>query len=134
MRGLVGDLRKRLADLGPDIVVTTPTGYRLAAGVTTDVTELETTVAKAAGLRATGRWHALLARLGAATALDPGDLAAGLEAAWLDAIERGCRRPCSRRGSSRRRRTASWVTTLRVWRWAGTWWPHIPWTSGYTGL
>ena len=84
MRGLVGDLRKRLADIGQDIVVTTPTGYRLAAGVTTDVAELETTVAKAAGLRATGRWHALLARLGAAPTLDPGDLAAGLEAAWLD--------------------------------------------------
>ncbi|HEX3930967.1 MAG TPA: BTAD domain-containing putative transcriptional regulator [Nocardioides sp.] len=84
VRGLVADLRKRLAEIGSDVVVTTPTGYRLAAGVTTDVAELEATVATAAGLRATGRWHALVSRLGPAPTLDPADLAAGLDAAWLD--------------------------------------------------
>src|SRR6185437_2591068 len=41
VRGLVGDLRKRLGVVGSDVVVTTPTGYRLAAGVFTDVAELE---------------------------------------------------------------------------------------------
>ncbi len=84
VRGLVGDLRKRFGAIDDEVVVTTPTGYRLAAGVSTDVAELETTVATAAGLRATGRWHALLTRLGAAPTLDPADLAAGIEAPWLD--------------------------------------------------
>ncbi|MFZ2013306.1 MAG: BTAD domain-containing putative transcriptional regulator, partial [Nocardioides sp.] len=40
--------------------------------------------ATAAGLRATGRWHALLTRLGTAPTLDPADLAAGLDASWLE--------------------------------------------------
>jgi predicted ATPase/DNA-binding SARP family transcriptional activator len=84
VRGLVGDLRKRFGTIDDDVVVTTPTGYRLAAGVTTDLAELEATVATAAGLRATGRWHALLTRLGPAPTLDPADLAAGIEAPWLD--------------------------------------------------
>lgn len=84
VRGLVGDLRRRLAPLGQDVVVTTPTGYRLAAGVTHDIADLEATVATAAGLRATGRWHALITRLGKAPTLDPAGLAAGLEAPWLE--------------------------------------------------
>ena len=83
VRGLVGDLRQRVGRVGPDIVVTTPTGYRLAAGVSVDVAELEATIASAAGLRATGRWHALVSRLGSAPTLDAAQLAAGLDAAWL---------------------------------------------------
>jgi predicted ATPase/DNA-binding SARP family transcriptional activator len=84
VRGLVGELRKRLAALEGEIVVTTPTGYRLAAAVTTDVSELEATVATAAGLRATGRWHALLTGLGESPTLESAQLAAGLDAPWLD--------------------------------------------------
>ena len=80
VRGLVGDLRKRLAHLGPELVVTTPTGYRLAGDVTTDVDALDATMASAAGLRAAGRWHALLARLADAPTLDASQLAAGLDA------------------------------------------------------
>jgi predicted ATPase len=83
VRGLVGDLRKRLATLGPELVVTTPTGYRLAAGVSTDVDALDAAMASAAGLRAAGRWHALLARLADAPSLDASQLAAGLDADWL---------------------------------------------------
>jgi predicted ATPase/DNA-binding SARP family transcriptional activator len=83
VRGLVADLRRRSESIGGDVVVTTPTGYRLAAGVTCDVAELEGTVATAAGLRATGRWHALLSRLGTAPSLDPAELAAGIDAPWL---------------------------------------------------
>jgi DNA-binding SARP family transcriptional activator/predicted ATPase len=83
VRGLVGDLRKRLAGLDSDVVVTTPNGYRLAAGVGSDVADLEAALVSAAGLRGAGRWQALLARLGDAPTLDPGQLAAGLEADWL---------------------------------------------------
>ena len=134
VRGLVGDLRpRRLAPLGPDVVVTTPTGYRLAAGVTHDVADLEATLATAAGLRATGRWHALLTRLGAAPTLDPADLAAGLEAPWLEPHRARLRETILQAGLLATAAYAEpWASTPRASPWAGVWSRPIRWTSAST--
>jgi predicted ATPase/DNA-binding SARP family transcriptional activator len=80
LRGVVAGLR---AAAGGELVETTPLGYRLAPGVTTDVADLEPAVADAVRLLAQGR-HQAAADLAAPVAAAAGDrLLPGVEADWL---------------------------------------------------
>jgi predicted ATPase/DNA-binding SARP family transcriptional activator len=80
LRGIVASLR---AGVAGDLVETTPLGYRLATGVTTDAAELETTVGDAVRLLAEGRHRAAIDLAGPAAGTSGDRLLPGLEADWL---------------------------------------------------
>lgn len=82
VRGLVADLRKRVGEIGP-IVDTVPSGYRLSAGVTTDIQEWESAVVAAAGARASGDWRRVTEVLGRRLPDRSVVLLGGTDAAWL---------------------------------------------------
>ncbi len=80
LRGIVAKLRSGVTG---DVVDTTPLGYRLADGVTTDVVRLDAAVADAVGLLAEGRTRTALDLAAPAATISGDQLAPGLDADWL---------------------------------------------------
>ena len=87
LRGTIRALRASLAAVGGGgerIIVTTPSGYKLAAGVDVDGREAAATLRAAAALASQGRHEAALQAAEPLTSLSSEQLLPGEDASWLD--------------------------------------------------
>ncbi len=90
LRGVIGGLRAACADLGSgqQLIVTEPSGYRIADGVAIDVDLAADAVRRAGALQAQGRHQAVLELVEPVSALTGSSLLSGEDAHWLDAHRR----------------------------------------------
>ena len=89
LRGTIRALRASLAAVGGGgerIIVTTPSGYRLAAGVDVDSRESAATLRAASALAGQGRHEAAMQAVEPLTSLSSDQLLPGEDASWLDSF------------------------------------------------